>query len=56
MKTMDDAELPYLDGVEVLVVNALRWEKPPTVTSWWTTQWPLPAASGYDRLTSSTRP
>jgi phosphoribosyl 1,2-cyclic phosphate phosphodiesterase len=28
MKTMDDAELPYLDGVEVLVVNALRWEKP----------------------------
>ena len=28
MKTMDDAELPYLEGVETLVVNALRWERP----------------------------
>ncbi len=28
MKTIADAELPYLDGVEVLVVNALRWDKP----------------------------
>ena len=27
MKTIEDAELPYLDGVEVLVVNALRFEK-----------------------------
>ena len=27
MKTMADEELPYLDGVETLVVNALRWEK-----------------------------
>lgn len=27
MKTIDNAELPYLDGVEVLVVNALRFEK-----------------------------
>ncbi|MEZ7697206.1 MBL fold metallo-hydrolase [Prevotella jejuni] len=26
MKTIDDAELPYLEGVETLVVNALRWE------------------------------
>lgn len=28
MKTIAEAELPYLDGVEVLVVNALRWDKP----------------------------
>ena len=28
MKTMADEELPYLDGVETLVVNALRFEKP----------------------------
>lgn len=28
MKTIDDGELPYLDGVRTLVVNALRWEKP----------------------------
>lgn len=27
MKTIDDAELPYLEGVETLVVNALRWDK-----------------------------
>lgn len=27
MKTIGDAELPYLDGVETLVVNALRFEK-----------------------------
>lgn len=27
MKTIDDAELPYLEGVETLVVNALRWER-----------------------------
>ena len=26
MKTIDDAELPCLEGVETLVVNALRWE------------------------------
>ena len=28
MKTIDDGELGYLDGVETLIVNALRWEKP----------------------------
>lgn len=28
MKTIDDEELPYLEGVETLVVNALRWERP----------------------------
>ncbi len=28
MKTVNDTELPYLEGVETLVVNALRWEKP----------------------------
>lgn len=28
MKAIADEELPYLDGVETLVVNALRWEKP----------------------------
>lgn len=28
MKTIDPAEMPYLKGVETLVVNALRWEKP----------------------------
>jgi phosphoribosyl 1,2-cyclic phosphate phosphodiesterase len=28
MKTIDDSELPYLEGVEVLVVNALRFDKP----------------------------
>ena len=27
MKTIGDEELPYLDGVETLVVNALRFEK-----------------------------
>lgn len=27
MKSIDDSEYPYLDGVEVLVVNALRFEK-----------------------------
>lgn len=27
MKSISDAELPYLEGVETLVVNALRWEK-----------------------------
>lgn len=28
MKTIGDAELPYLQGIDTLVVNALRWEKP----------------------------
>jgi len=28
MKTINDSELPYLNGTEVLVVNALRFEKP----------------------------
>lgn len=28
MKSIADEELPYLDGVKTLVVNALRWEKP----------------------------
>lgn len=28
MKSIEDAELQYLEGVETLVVNALRWEKP----------------------------
>lgn len=28
MKTIGDDELPFLAGVKVLVVNALRWEKP----------------------------
>ena len=28
MKTIGDEELPFLAGVKVLVVNALRWEKP----------------------------
>lgn len=28
MKTISDGELPYLDGVRTLVVNALRWERP----------------------------
>lgn len=28
MKTIAPAEQPYLDGVDTLVVNALRWEKP----------------------------
>ncbi len=28
MKTIDDSELPYLEGVETLVVNALRFDKP----------------------------
>ncbi len=28
MKTIDDSEMPYLEGVETLVVNALRWTKP----------------------------
>jgi phosphoribosyl 1,2-cyclic phosphate phosphodiesterase len=28
MKSIDDSELEYLNGVEVLVVNALRWDKP----------------------------
>lgn len=27
MKTIADTEYPYLDGVDTLVVNALRWEK-----------------------------
>lgn len=29
MKTIDEGELAYLDGVDTLVVNALRWEKEP---------------------------
>lgn len=28
MKTINDDELPYLEGTEVLVVNALRFDKP----------------------------
>uniref|UniRef100_A0AB33JKS1 MBL fold metallo-hydrolase n=1 Tax=Prevotella sp. GTC17262 TaxID=3236797 RepID=A0AB33JKS1_9BACT len=28
MKTIPDSELPYLNGIETLVVNALRWDKP----------------------------
>ena len=28
MKSMDEGEYPYLEGVEVLVINALRFEKP----------------------------
>lgn len=28
MKTIADEEFRYLDGVETLIVNALRWEKP----------------------------
>lgn len=28
MKSIDDAEISYLEGVETLVVNALRFEKP----------------------------
>ena len=28
MKTISDDQLPYLEGTETLVVNALRWEKP----------------------------
>ena len=28
MKSIDDDELEYLKGVDLLVVNALRWEKP----------------------------
>mgnify|MGYP004448627033 CR=1 FL=1 len=27
MKTIDDDQMPYLEGVETLVVGALRWEK-----------------------------
>lgn len=27
MKTIDEGELAYLDGVDTLIVNALRWEK-----------------------------
>lgn len=28
MKTINDDEIPYLEGIDTLVVNALRWEKP----------------------------
>ena len=28
MKTIDDSELPYLEGTELLVVNALRFDRP----------------------------
>ena len=28
MKSIDDGELPYLEGIKTLVVNGLRWEKP----------------------------
>lgn len=28
MKSIHDDEIPYLRGVKILVVNALRWEKP----------------------------
>lgn len=27
MKTINDEEIPYLEGIDTLVVNALRWEK-----------------------------
>ena len=27
MKTINPSELPYLEGIETLVVSALRWEK-----------------------------
>lgn len=27
MKTIEDKELPYLQGTEILIVNALRWNK-----------------------------
>lgn len=28
MKTISDEEIPYLEGVKTLVVNALRWDRP----------------------------
>ena len=28
MKTISDTELPYLQGIDTLVVNALRWKRP----------------------------
>lgn len=28
MKTIDESEMPYIEGTEVLVVNALRFDKP----------------------------
>lgn len=28
MKSIKDEELPYLEGIKTLVVNALRWERP----------------------------
>lgn len=28
MKTIDDGEIPYLEGIDTLVVNALRWKRP----------------------------
>ncbi|MBM6993866.1 MAG: MBL fold metallo-hydrolase [Prevotella sp.] len=28
MKSIDDSELAYLEGLDTLVLNALRWEKP----------------------------
>ncbi len=28
MKSINDSEFPYLRGIDTLVVNALRWEKP----------------------------
>ena len=28
MKTMDESEMTYLEGTELLVVNALRFDKP----------------------------
>jgi phosphoribosyl 1,2-cyclic phosphate phosphodiesterase len=30
MKTIDDTELPYLEGVETLILNALRHETHPS--------------------------
>ena len=28
MKSIDDSEMPYIQGIDTLVVNALRWDKP----------------------------
>ena len=28
MKTIDDSEIPYIEGMDLLVVNALRFTKP----------------------------
>ena len=36
MKTMDESEMPYLEGTELLVVNACALTNPIIRTSWWT--------------------